>query len=144
MKRTPSISMARSLTRYGTPAKGPSGARPATASAARSKTGVTTAFSTGFSASIRSMAAVTSSAALDLPGAHQLGLGGGVEQREFVAHGRIACRTCATWMSPRSADPRHGQPGLGDSAQERLAPGELLVDLFGGAGVEILSARRPW
>ena len=66
MKRTPSISMARSLTRYGTPAKGPAGAARA-ASAARSKTGVTTAFSTGFSASIRSMAAVTSSVALTCP-----------------------------------------------------------------------------
>ena len=58
--------MARSLSRYGTPANGPAG--PARASsAARSKTGVTTAFSTGFSASIRSMAAVTSSAALTWP-----------------------------------------------------------------------------
>src|SRR6266496_229574 len=48
VKRTPSISQARSLTRYGTPAKGPAG--PARAcSAARSKTGVTTAFSSGFS-----------------------------------------------------------------------------------------------
>ena len=66
VKRTPSISQARSLTRYGTPANGPVG--PACASsAARSKTGVTTAFSTGFSASIRSIAAVTSSVALTWP-----------------------------------------------------------------------------
>ena len=74
MKRTPSISQARSLTRYGTPAKGPAKgpagaarACSAASSAARSKTGVTTAFSTGFSASIRSMAATTSSAALTWP-----------------------------------------------------------------------------
>ena len=70
VKRTPSISMARSLTRYGTPANGPAGAAracSAASSAARSKTGVTTAFSTGFSASIRSIAAVTSSAALTWP-----------------------------------------------------------------------------
>ena len=72
VKRTPSISMARSLSRYGTPANGPAGpTRPAkpvrAASAARSKSGVTTAFSTGFSASIRSMAAVTSSTAVTWP-----------------------------------------------------------------------------
>ena len=71
---------------------------------------MTTAFSTGFSASIRSMAAVTSSAAADLAGAHQLGLGGGVEQREFLAHGRTACRTCATWMSPRPLTRGAGSP----------------------------------
>ena len=67
MKRTPFISQARSLSRYGTPAKGPAGMLSRAASTAWSKTGVTTAFSTGFSASMRSMAAVTSSAAVTWP-----------------------------------------------------------------------------
>src|SRR5215468_3674162 len=63
---TPCISQARSLSRYGTPANGPVGLACA-ASSAWSKVAVTTALRTGFSASIRSIAASANSTALTSP-----------------------------------------------------------------------------
>ena len=63
----PSISTTRSLSRYGTPANGPDGGEAATAARAWSNSGVTTAFRTGFSRSIRSIAASTSSVAVTSP-----------------------------------------------------------------------------
>src|ERR1700674_268814 len=61
---TPACPVPRALSRKGTPASGPAGnGRPASASAS-SKRGVTTALMVGFTASIRAIAARTSSAAL--------------------------------------------------------------------------------
>ena len=144
VKRTPSISQARSLSRYGTPANGPAGTAPAPPPAARSKTGVTTAFSTGFSASMRSMAAVDQLGRGDLAGADQLGLGGGVEQRQLVGHGADLLTQMGDLDIAEALDARRGQPRRGDRAQERVARGELLVDLLGRAGVEHRQPVVPW
>ena len=66
--RSPSVRAQRSFTRNGTPRNGPSGsAADAAASRARSKVSVTTALSAGLPASIRSIAASTSSAGVASP-----------------------------------------------------------------------------
>ena len=64
---SPAEWQARSFKSMGTPRKGPSGSLPAAASRAFSNSGVITAFSSGFSRSIRSMAESTSSAGLASP-----------------------------------------------------------------------------
>jgi hypothetical protein len=66
VNRTPSVSSARSFNSIGTPANGPVG--PAAAAArADANVGVTTAFSVGLTASIRSIAQSTSSVACTSP-----------------------------------------------------------------------------
>ncbi len=65
MKRTPSTSATRSFSSIGTPASGPAAA--AAWPSARSNIGVTTALSVGLSASMRSIAASTSSDAVTSP-----------------------------------------------------------------------------
>lgn len=64
---SPAECAARSLSRNGTPRKGPSGSSPAAASRALSKRGVTTALSSGSRRSMRSIASSTSSAGLASP-----------------------------------------------------------------------------
>ena len=66
--RSPSVRAQRSFTRKGTPWKGPWGSSAdAAASRARSNVSVTTALSAGLPASMRSMAASTSSAGVASP-----------------------------------------------------------------------------
>ena len=72
----------------------------------------------------------------DLAGADQFGLGGRVEQREVLGHGRTVCRTCATWTSPRPLIRGAGSPASAIGFEERVARGEFLVDFLGRAGVE--------
>ena len=80
MKRTPSISQARSLSRYGTPAKGPAGR-----CARRLGRPVEDRRDDGVQHRVQRLDALDGRRHQlgrgDLAGADQLGLGGGVEQR---------------------------------------------------------------
>ena len=135
VKRTPSISQARSLSRYGTPANGPAGSGPR-----RLGRPLEDRRDHGVQHRVQRLDPLDGRrdqlGRADLAGADQLGLGGGVEQRQVLAHGRTACRDVGDLDVAETADPRRGQPRLGDRAEEHLAPGELLVDLPGRAGVE--------
>ena len=73
---SPAVWQARSFSRNGTPRNGPSAGSVASAF---SNSGWITAFSSPLSASMRSMAASVSSRGRDLPGADELGLGGGIQ-----------------------------------------------------------------
>ncbi len=125
--RPPSAPM-RSFSRNGTPRNGPSGSSVRrAASRARSKQRWITAFSCGFSASIRSIAASTSSSGRRLPRPHQLGLRvASSRARSSPIGGRLRC-------APASVQP--GLVGVVGSVRPRVA-------CAAGAGGPLGSPRR--
>ena len=110
-KGSPAEWAERSFSTNGTPRNGPSGRSADAAWArARSKSGVITALSCGFTRSMRSMAASTSSAGLASPERTSVGLGGGVEVAEVVGHGPSVGGRGGPLIMPRARRARRRRP----------------------------------